>query len=239
MEVSTSNSTFALMVPVLFSQVVLPVFSRLWATGGGAALEPFQRRCTRLLLGLGVLVPAALWPVAPDVMALVYPPEYAGGARSLAILSLAVVLVFSAYPHVLTLLAAGRQRLMMVISTAGALLNVSLNLVMIPRFGIEGAAWTTVITELFVLLAAALGAWRCAGVTPKGAWLLRPVLCAAGVAGALAWLLPLLADAAPIVRVALAAGLGLAGIAATGVLPLRLEEPTRPADAAAAAGGSA
>ena len=227
--------TFALMIPVLFSQVILPVFSRLWALGGGAALAPFQRRCTRFLLGIGALLPAVLWPAAPDVMALVYPAEYAGGARSLAILSTATVIVFAAYPHVLTLIAAGQQRLMMRISTGGALLNVGLNLALIPRFGIEGAAWTTVATEAFVLASAALCAWWRAGVRYPPGWLLRPALCAAGASGALALLLPHLGGWPPAARVGLAAVVGVVGVLANGVLPLQLEERETPVEVAGAA----
>jgi O-antigen/teichoic acid export membrane protein len=209
--------TFVLMVPVLFSQVILPVYSRLWAEGR-EALRPFFVRTTRFLFALGAPVSACVWLVSRDVMALLFRPEYAAGAPALSLLSLAVVCVFCAYPHVLLLLASGHQRTMMRISVAGAVLNVLANLWAIPHWGISGAASVTVATEAFVLAASALCAARLTQLHVPLAALLRPALCAAGAAGALYLLLPHLPDA-PLPRVAagLLAGAGAALLA--GVLP--------------------
>ena len=209
--------TFMIMVPVLFSQVILPVYARLWSRGPGA-LRPFFVRTTRFLLALGAPVSATVWLVAPDMMRLLFPPEYAAGAGALAILSSAIVFVFCAYPHVMLLLAAGEQRLMMRISVAGAVLNVLTNLWAIPRFGIEGAAGVTVATEAFVLAATALTAARRTGLHVPAAALLRPLLCAAVAAGALALALPHLPDV-PAARVGTGVLAGLLAVLASGVLP--------------------
>lgn len=212
--------TFVLMVPVLFSQVIFPVFSRLWAARAPGLL-PFFRRSLGLLLALGLVVPATVPLLAADVMALVYPPAYAAGASALVVLCFAVTAVFATYPHLMLLLAAGRQRLMMVISTTAALFNVGANLLLIPRYGILGAAWTTVATEGFVLLAAAACARRTTGVRMAMADLRRPLLCAAGAGIALS---ALLATLPPVPGLRVATGVAIAALAvlASGVLPLDL-----------------
>jgi O-antigen/teichoic acid export membrane protein len=215
--------TFVLMLPVLFSQVVFPVFSRLWEAGP-ARVRPFFLRTTSFLAALGLLFPATIGLLQRDIMALIYPPEYVAGARSLGILSLAIVVVFCAYPHVLLLLAAGHQRLMMRISMGGAALNVALNLWWVPRLGIEGAAWATVVTEILVLSCAAVSVWRRTGVRFTPSVLLRPLLCAAGAFALLSLLLPRLDGSAVALRVG--AGILVAGCGAllSGVLPLDLGE---------------
>ena len=213
---------FVLMVPVLFSQVVFPVFSRLWPAG---ALDPFFQRTTGLLAGFGLLFPPLIWLLRADLMALVYPPDYAPGADSLGILSLAIPIVFAAYPHVLTLLAAGEQRLMMGISTAGAVLNVGLNLWWVPALGIEGAAWATVATEAFVLGSAALAVRRRARLAFRPRALARPALCG-GLATLALWaLLGGLDTQAVALRCAAGIGLGAVAALCAGLLPLRLEPP--------------
>jgi O-antigen/teichoic acid export membrane protein len=209
--------TFVLMVPVLFSQVILPVYARLWAEGRDA-LRPFFLRTTRFLLALGAPVSACVWLVSEDVMALLFRPEYAAGAPALTVLSLAVVCVFCAYPHVMLLLASGEQRTMMRISVAGAALNVLANLWAIPRHGIAGAATVTVATEAFVLAASAICAARLTGLRVSPASLLRPALCAAGAAGALALALPHLPPA-PLPRVLAGLAAGAAAALLSGVLP--------------------
>jgi O-antigen/teichoic acid export membrane protein len=212
--------TFVLMVPVLFSQVIFPVFSRLWPRGPDALL-PFFRRSLGFLFALGIMVPATVPLLRREVMALVYPPGYQAGAPALGVLCLAVGAVFAAYPHVLLLLAAGRQRVMMVISTLAALLNIGANLLLIPRWGPLGAAWTTVGTELFVLLGAAVMGWRLTGVRVAPASLLRPLVCATGAWALLAALLPVL-PGSPLVRIVVGVAVALAAVLATGVLPLDL-----------------
>ncbi|MHC5212085.1 MAG: oligosaccharide flippase family protein [Planctomycetota bacterium] len=220
---------FVLMVPVLFSQVVFPVFSRLWGAGP-AALRPVFENTAAFLLGLGVLVPPVVWLVRHDVMALIFPPEYAAGGQSLGILSLAIVLVFGAYPHVLALLAAGEQRLMMRLSITGAALNVGLNLVLIPRLGISGAAWATVATEGFILASTAWAVRRRTGLALPPSRLARPAACATFSALALLALLPLL-DGPVAWRVGAGLAAGLAALACSGLLPLKLGEDEPPASA--------
>jgi len=215
--------TFVLMLPVLFSQVVFPVFSRLWASGP-ARVRPFFLRTTSFLAALGLLFPATIGLLQHDIMALIYPPDYAPGAASLGILSLAIVFVFCAYPHVLLLLAAGHQRLMMRISIGGAALNVALNLWWVPRMGIEGAAWATVVTELFVLSCAAVSVWRRTGLRYTPRVLLRPLLCAGGAFALLALLLPRLDPGSVALRVGAGIVVACGGALLSGVLPLDLGE---------------
>jgi O-antigen/teichoic acid export membrane protein len=213
--------TFALMVPVLFSQVVFPVYSRLWPAGRQALL-PFHQRNLRLLFAAGLLVTATVPFVRREIMVLVYPPAYGEAADCLGLLFAAVVLVFCAYPHVLSLLASGNQRTMMAVSGSAALFNVLANLWAIPRYGILGAAATTVATEAWVLVTAALAARRLVGVAPDFAGLVRPTLTAAGVAVVLALSLDALPAEAAALRVSLAVVCGAVGLLAAGVFPVDL-----------------
>ncbi len=212
---------FVLMVPVLFSQVVFPVFSRLWG-GGAPRLAPFFQRTLQFLGSLGVLFPALVWLVSRDLLRLIYPPGYEVAARTLTVLSLAIALVFVTYPHVLTLLASGHQRLMMRISIAGAALNIVLNLLAIPSLGIEGAAWTTVATEAFVFVSAALCVRRRTGLQLRVRPLLRALVCAVLAAGTLALLLAQIDPERFALRVLAGLVVGAVAAFATGVLPPRL-----------------
>ncbi len=213
--------TFVLMVPVLFSNVLFPVFARLWDLGA-PSLRPFFQRSLRVLVALGLTVLATVPLISQDIMQVVYEPEYFSSAGALVILCCAIAAVFAAYPHVLLLLASGHQRVMMVISTLGAALNIGMNLWAIPRYGIEGAAWTTVATEGFILLAAALCGWKLTRVALDVRSLGRPLLCAAG-AGGLLWVgLNLLPADAAMLRVGV--GVVVAGLCvfASGIFPMDL-----------------
>jgi O-antigen/teichoic acid export membrane protein len=75
-------------------------------------------------------------------------PEYVAGATSLIWLMLTVPLVYITSTLANAAIAAGRVKLL--IPMAGLLLiaNVSLNLIMIPRYSINGAAFSTFACEL-------------------------------------------------------------------------------------------
>jgi O-antigen/teichoic acid export membrane protein len=62
---------------------------------------------------------------------------------------LLVAMVFAYIGHLVgfTLIAKGKQKLILLIGVVSLIINISGNLIFIPRFGIVGAAWVTVATE--------------------------------------------------------------------------------------------
>jgi len=209
----------AIMVPQVVNQVVFPLFSRAW-TRGADALGELLAGTVSTLLTLGLAVAVVLPFVAADLMRLVYPPAYVAGAGCLAILAGAIVCVFVSYPHVDVLLAAGLPRLFMRLTAAGVVLNVALNLTLVPRLGIEGAAWATVATEALVLGAGAAMAARRVGVAVPPRALARPL--AAGAAGAAGLALAPMETLPVWGRLAACAAVAAAILGAAGTLPPRL-----------------
>lgn len=150
--------TFALMVPVLGSQVFFPVFSRCAAKSDellGKAVE----RATFYFAYLAAAAAATLLVLAEPILGLVFGDRYRDSATVLRVLALAMVVVYFAYPHTTALIASGRGAAFTKLTLSAAGLNVLANLIAIPRYGPVGAAATTLLTE----------AWVCLG----GVWLLR------------------------------------------------------------------
>jgi O-antigen/teichoic acid export membrane protein len=81
------------------------------------------------------------------------------------------------------LLATGRHRRYPLITATGLVLNVVLNLLLIPRFSYRAAAANTLVTEVVVASLLWLVVWRLPGIHPLHITsLLRlPVALAAGV----------------------------------------------------------
>ena len=180
--------TFSIMVPVLFNQVVFPVFSRAF-TDREARSRQRRTIFRRAVLYMGVVgLPAtcALFFYAEPLIVLVSGEKYRGSAGCLRILGLAIAAIFLTYPHISVLVASGRQAVFAWIAGLSGLLNVGLNVYFIPRYGIEGAAWTTVATEGLVLLSAVICAWRFTGLNALGRVLI-PVPILAGLTGLGAW----------------------------------------------------
>ena len=83
-----------------------------------------------------------------------------------------------------TLVAVGRNRLYPLAMLAGVVVNVGLNLVLIPELSAEGAGWATVITEVIVLALLGWGVARIPGIVPLP-WVPLAKCAVAGVAAAI------------------------------------------------------
>ncbi|MFG0316294.1 MAG: oligosaccharide flippase family protein [Planctomycetota bacterium JB042] len=170
--------TFGLMTPVLFSQVVFPVFTRCRQRSSELLREVVRASAFYLAL-LGALGGAVLGGLAPELLEAVYGATYRGAAPVLEVLAVAMVCVHLTYPHTTALIASGHAADFTRITAVAAALNVGANLVVLPRYGAEGAAATTLGTEAFVLVAGVVLARRRTGVTGLSGRLLGPAALAA------------------------------------------------------------
>lgn len=129
-------------VPIAVCASVAPV---LTATRGRSRREYMQRllRVMRLLAWLAVAVAAGFTALSHHIILALYGPRYAAAAAVLSIHTWAGVLVSLGVCGNLWLTNEGYLRYSMYQTLVGAVVNVALNLIMIPRFGIIGAAWAS------------------------------------------------------------------------------------------------
>jgi len=98
-----------------------------------------------LPIALGVLV------VAVPIILLVSGSQFLPSASALKILAFALIGSYLNSVMIYTLLAAGRQKIMVAPYLLATFFNVVTNFIFIPRFGFIGASLTTVATEFLVL----------------------------------------------------------------------------------------
>lgn len=89
---------------------------------------------------------------AAETVRLLYGAEYVVGARAVQLLIVGEIIALGSIIGLTVLTAAGRHRGYPLIALAGLVVNVALNLWAINRYGFEGAAVTTVVTEVVVLV---------------------------------------------------------------------------------------
>jgi O-antigen/teichoic acid export membrane protein len=101
------------------------------------------------MVALGAL---ALTIVAADpIVELLYGADYLPGASILPILFGAFIPICIGNVAGNMVIATDLQRRYIWFAALGLLVNVPLNIVLIPEFGIEAAAWITVLTEVIVV----------------------------------------------------------------------------------------
>lgn len=117
-----------------------------------------DRRRFTLLSGHAGRIIAALaapmliggWFLADPLVVLLGGDAFAAAAAPLRILLIATVLIFAGTLLGGLVVITGRQRRALPVYVIAMLINVALNVIFIPKYSYFGAAWATVITELFV-----------------------------------------------------------------------------------------
>lgn len=169
---------------VTLSHPFVPVYARVAARPGdalGALWERSFKAMWVLALGLA-LVPAMF---ADRIVRALYGEPFAAAAQALVLQSAAVPFLFPASLFAGILTAIGQQRRYVLVTGASLVVNVGLDLALIPVWGFLGASLATVAAEI-TLFGVGLWVLRTQGLALSwGPTLTRP-LAAALVAGGVA-----------------------------------------------------
>ena len=126
--------------------VLIPRLSRHYVANRGA----YRRLARRGLLAGGLLAPATAAAgllLGERAIVLLFGPAYASAEQVLQLLSIGFVVVLPLCALHAVALSAGAGTWLLRTAVAGCVANVALNLVLIPRFGMHGAAAATVAGE--------------------------------------------------------------------------------------------
>jgi O-antigen/teichoic acid export membrane protein len=132
-----------------FASSMLTVFTENFHRDNGKEmLGPLISNSVRKLAAAIIGVALILNLFSRQILGLLFTRDYEVAHQALAALSWSVV--FASINMLLTniLFAYERQKIVLWVSALNCVLNVALNLILIPRFGILGAALATVLTEL-------------------------------------------------------------------------------------------
>lgn len=171
-----------LFVAWSLANVVLPRIAR--SEGGRDATQPFQMA---LALVLAVYVPIAVGALfaAEWVVTAVFSDRYAAAAPAVKWLTWALVLYGVAYLARTATIALGRRKGIAQIAVVALVINVGLNLILIPRYGFVAAAASTFVTEVVDALLLCVAFARSAGRVRIEPFVLAPLVAGVVMAAAL------------------------------------------------------
>jgi len=139
-----------------FAIILLPAVSKATSAGDAALTSRYIATALKYLLILLLPILFFLAAVPQEVMQLVYSDQYTAAGEVLAVLifGISFMTVFSVLASVVT--GAGRPRTAMTMVLVLVPLDVVLNLILIPRYALRGAALATTITCFLGMLIALL-----------------------------------------------------------------------------------
>jgi O-antigen/teichoic acid export membrane protein len=179
------------LIPAAISQVVYPIFSEFF-TQAPRKLEKALQDALRIMLEISVPLAVGTVLLAPKIMSLVYPPEYADGTIVLQVVIAGNAVGYLAWILTAFLLSIGRQKYCMVNSCTVAAAVTCASLLLIPRFGYTAAAGVIACTEVVLFVSLGAYTWK-QGYIPLSLPSSAKILCASALMGALVLLLSPLA----------------------------------------------
>jgi O-antigen/teichoic acid export membrane protein len=165
-----------------FGKIFAPVISDLWERGDRQELENTFKIVTKWCFSLGFPIFIMIMLFAPSLL-LVLGPEFAGAAVSLQLLAVGQIVSALVGPAGHFLAMTGRPKLNLANSIALAGVNVVLNIIFIPRWGINGAGLAMAISLVAINVARAVEIKLLYGFTPFRQDLFKPALAGAITGG--------------------------------------------------------
>lgn len=191
-EVGQYGAAYNLVSALLFlpSGLVAALFPRL--AGAFSSPEdnldgPFQR-AARWLLALSLPMAVGIWLLAEPLILALLKETYLPAATALAVLGWTLPVWFITFLQGNLLTIIERQKAVAVVGLANMILNIGMNLIIIPRYGFTGAAVTTLITEIIGLTQMFWLLRRNISLTGTAILVLK-LAALTGVMGLLVWLL--------------------------------------------------
>jgi O-antigen/teichoic acid export membrane protein len=177
--------------PAVVSHSLYPVFASLMARRAIPEIRLTLERYLRFLMAVAIPMAVGGMLLAKEIILVLAGPDYISAAPTLAILVWAPAILFI-YIVVNSIVISQLTRFAVIITSANVLVNIIGNVILLPRFGIQGAAVMTILSEL--LQGVFYFYFVRKKITPFRFWvfLWRPAIAAGAMGGVVVFIRPLL-----------------------------------------------
>ncbi len=137
----------SILIAAYFMNSLFPAIS----SANLSSLQHLYHRSLKILISLGITISIILFFLAPLAINIIN-PEYSDSIWPLRILSLGLAFTYLNHATGYTLTAINKQHYLFGIAIIGLLVNILLNIFLIPLYSYHAAAFTTIITEATICI---------------------------------------------------------------------------------------
>lgn len=139
----------ALMVPV--NMALLPTYMKIWVEEGATSTALFLTRAVDLfVMGCGA-VAMLVYVNAHDLLAILASQKFAAASSLLPILVLGLLVYAVHIFYNAPLIIHKRSMILTCVTTVCCVANVAMNVYLLPRIGMAGAAWATLLSYFLMV----------------------------------------------------------------------------------------
>lgn len=139
-----------LFIPTVFTTGVYPVMAKFFKTSEESMRLSYNMHFKYMVI-LGIPSGVGITLLAQKIILLIFGVEYTNSIIALQILVWSSVLIFISQPIGNLFCCVNEQKIVAKVNAICVVLNLALNLILIPKYGIIGASIATVFTEFISL----------------------------------------------------------------------------------------
>ncbi len=170
---------------LMFATMLLPLFGKMLASRDD--VRPLIKLCTDILLPFSVIITVIGIVFSNDVMQLLYKGAHTSAAMEYKYVFAWLIGSFPAwcmmYIYSTLLTANGNLKTLNIIAFFGVVFNLTLNFILIPRYGSVGGAFTSCVTQSLLSILFIVACSKIFDVRFEGKWLLLQALFAIALTG--------------------------------------------------------
>lgn len=142
----------AVQLPPLLLSALLPRFSEQHGLGAQGEMHKLYRTMTALIAMLIVPLCFGLAAIAPVLVPMLFGTEFAGAAAVASVLLIAAAVSSLGVTTFYLLQSIGKTGFLLMSNGIGLIGTIALGFLLVPRFGLIGAAWSRGIVQVTVVL---------------------------------------------------------------------------------------
>ena len=174
---------------IAFAGIFAPMFSKYFAQDNFTGMHYIYKLVTRWILTLVIPVFILIILFSTKIM-LLFGADFIQSSEALIILSIGTSIFAIFGVSSTALVVSGYQKLNLVNALVATILNICLNIILIPKYGIVGAAWATVSSMTFIAMARIIETRIFLKINPFNIKVLKPILAGILTYGILQYIKP-------------------------------------------------
>ena len=173
------NITIALVsIPHIYVQSIFPTLSRFFVKSK-SSIEVTYNKSLKYLSILAIPITTILFFLSDNIVHFLYGQGFHNSSMVLKIIAITIFFRFVTFVNGIVIISIDKQKQRLYYQGITALINIVLNLILIPLYGYVGAAIATVATELFLFITYFIPVSEYFKTISNSYVLLKPILVAA------------------------------------------------------------